>query len=307
MLVGHNAADDAAVYRLTDELAVVETVDFFTPVLDDPFDFGRVAGANALSDVYAMGARPIFALNIVGFPKKLSMDVLGEILRGGQAAAEEAGICIVGGHSIDDAEPKYGMAVTGIVHPDRVITNAGGRPGDALVLTKPLGSGMLTTAIKRGIASEPERAAVTELMVQLNRGAGAAAAAAGAHAATDITGFGLLGHLLEMTQASGTGAALDASAVPRLDGVRAYAEGGVYPGGSASNLAYVSRRIRFGDAVDDAERLILADAQTSGGLLIAIPEDRVDALLGQLAEQGVGTRAVIGRLTEGGDEVSVGC
>lgn len=298
VLVGHNAADDAAVYRLTDDIAIVETVDFFTPVVDDPYDFGRIGAANALSDVYAMGARPLFALNLVAYPKKMDLDVLGEILRGGQASADLAGIAIVGGHSIDDPEPKYGMAVTGIVHPDKVITNAGGRPGDVLVLTKPLGSGILATALKRGVATEQERIVVTELMAGLNKAAGDAAAEARVHAATDITGFGLLGHLLEMVNASGVGAEIRASAVPLLPGVIAYAADGVYPGGSAGNLSYVSEWTAFADAITEPTRLALADAQTSGGLLLAVPEEGVDALLKALIDAGVETRAVVGRLTE---------
>jgi len=296
VLVGHDATDDAAVYRLADDLAVVETVDFFTPVVDDPFDFGRIAAANALSDVYAMGARPLFALNLVAYPKKLSHDVLGEILRGGQAVCDEAGIPVVGGHSIDDPEPKYGLAVTGIVHPDLVLTNAGGQAGDRLVLTKPLGTGVLTTALKRGLATEEQRVGVTELMATLNRGAGEAAVAARVHAATDITGFGLLGHLLEMVQASGVGAEIEASAVPRLEGVRELAQQGVYPGGTSNNLRYVSAHVRFEDGVDETERLILADAQTSGGLLISIAEKKSGELLKKLKSQGVKHAAVIGRI-----------
>jgi selenide,water dikinase len=298
VLVGHNAADDAAVYKLTDDIAIVETVDFFTPIVDDPFDFGRIGAANALSDVYAMGARPLFALNLVAYPKKMDLDVLGEILRGGQATADLAGIAVVGGHSIDDPEPKYGMAVTGIVHPDRVITNAGGQPGDVLVLTKPLGSGILTTALKRGVATEAQRVEVTELMAALNKAAGDAAAEVRAHAATDITGFGLLGHLLEMANASGVGAEIRASAVPVLPGVIEYAADGVYPGGSAGNLSYVSEWTTFADAVEEPTRLALADAQTSGGLLLAVPDEDLDVLLKALMDAGVETRAVVGRLTD---------
>lgn len=298
VLVGHNAADDAAVYKLTDDIAIVETVDFFTPVVDDPYDFGRIGAANALSDVYAMGARPLFALNLVAYPKKMDLDVLGEILRGGQASADLAGIAIVGGHSIDDPEPKYGMAVTGIVHPKKVITNAGGRPGDVLVLTKPLGSGILTTALKRGVATEAERVAVTELMAGLNRAAGDVAAAVRAHAATDITGFGLLGHLLEMVNGSRVGAEIHASAVPLLPGVIECAAAGVYPGGSAGNLSYVSEWTTFEDSLDEATRLTLADAQTSGGLLLAVSEEGLDDLLTALAAAGVETHSTIGRLTD---------
>lgn len=290
---------------MSEELAIVQTVDFFTPVLDDPFDFGRVGAANALSDVYAMGARPLFALNLVAYPKELSMDVLGEILRGGQVTADAAGIAVVGGHSIDDAEPKYGMCVTGAVHPKKVLTNSGGRPGDVLVLTKPLGSGVITTALKRGLATESQRSTVTELMASLNRDAGEAALAAQASAVTDVTGFGLLGHLLELIEASDTGAEVRASAVPVLDGVIDLVADGVYPGGSASNLRWVSAKSDFDEGIDQTTRLVLADAQTSGGLLIAVPEERLDIFFEALADGTKSQAAVVGRLLEGPPRIRV--
>ena len=234
VLVGHETSDDAAVYQLSPTEAVVETVDFFTPVVDDPFLFGRIAAANAFSDIWAMGARPLFALNLVGFPvAKLPMETMGEILRGGADAAAEAGAPILGGHSIDDPEPKYGLAVTGLVHPDHILRNVGARPGDRLLLTKPLGSGIVTTAIKRGVAEPAVVDRAVAVMSALNRAAGEALAASGAvHALTDITGFGLLGHALEMAQGSGVTLRLDARAVPILEGVRALAEKDVAPGGS---------------------------------------------------------------------------
>ena len=218
VLVGFDTSDDAGVYRLRDDLAIVQTVDFFTPIVDDPFDFGRIAAANALSDVYAMGGTPLTALNLVAFSlEQLGIEVLAEILRGGAEIAAEAGVAIIGGHSIDDPEPKYGLAVSGIVHPDELLTNAGGRSGDALVLTKPLGAGAVSTAVKRGL--DAPLAEAVEVMTTLNRDASAAARAAGAHGLTDVTGFGLLGHLHELALASGLAAEVDASDVPAIDGV----------------------------------------------------------------------------------------
>jgi selenide, water dikinase len=293
-LVGHETSDDAAVYQLSPTEAVVETVDFFTPVVDDPFLFGRIAAANALSDVWAMGARPLFALNLVGFPVgKLPMDTLGEILRGGADAAAEAGAPILGGHSIDDPEPKYGLAVTGLVHPDRILRNVGARPGDAVLLTKPLGSGIVTTAIKRGVAAPAVVDRAVGVMAALNRAAGEVLAASGAvHALTDVTGFGLLGHALEMAQGSGVTLRLDARAVPILDGVRALAEEDVAPGGTRANLAWVSPHVRFDDAIDGPLRLMLADAQTNGGLLAAVAPERLDAVLRALQQASVQTWVV---------------
>jgi selenide,water dikinase len=264
-------------------------VDFFTPVVDDPYWFGRIAAANAFSDIWAMGARPLFALNIVGFPvKALPVEMLAEILRGGSEAAALAGAPVLGGHSIDDPEPKYGMAVTGLVHPDRILRNVGARPGDQLLLTKPLGSGILTTAIKRGIATEAEVASVTETMAALNRAAGEVLAASGAVTAlTDVTGFGLLGHAWEMAEGSGAVLRIDAARVPVLPGVRAHAEKGVLPGGSQANLEWARPHVRFGAAVDGVLQRILADAQTNGGLLAAVREDRLEAVRGLLADRGV--------------------
>jgi selenide,water dikinase len=289
-LVGHDTRDDAAVYALEgSEDAVVETVDFFTPVVDDPYWFGRIAAANAFSDVWAMGARPLFALNLVGWPvKTLSMDMLGEVLRGGAETARLAGAPILGGHSIDDPEPKYGMAVTGIVKQDRVLRNVGARPGDRLLLTKPLGSGIATTAIKRGIATKALVDAVIELMAGLNRAAGEALAASGAvHALTDVTGFGLLGHAWEMAEGSGVALRLRAGAVPVLAGILDLAAQDVLPGGSKANLAWVKPNVRFGAAVPPPLEAVLADAQTNGGLLAAVDAARADAVLVALREAGV--------------------
>jgi selenide, water dikinase len=306
-LVGHETHDDAAVYRLSDTEAIVETVDFFTPVVDDPFLFGRIAAANALSDIWAMGARPLFALNLVGFPvAKLPLDTLGEILRGGADAAQEAGIPILGGHSIDDPEPKYGMAVTGIVHPDRVLRNVGARAGDRLLLTKPLGSGIVTTAIKRGIADADLVQRTVRVMAALNLKAGEVLAASGAvHALTDVTGFGLLGHAWEMAQGSAASLRLRLAAIPVLDGVRALAAQDVVPGGSKANLAWVAPHVRFDEAVDAPTRAVLADAQTNGGLLAAIAPDRFEAVMDALRQAGVQAHAIGEVLAAAGGEARI--
>jgi selenide,water dikinase len=280
------------VYRLRDDLALVHTVDFFTPIVDDPFDFGRIAATNALSDIYAMGATPVSALNLVAFSlNDLGEDVLLEILRGGAAVAAEAGVAVLGGHSIEDAEPKFGMAVTGIVHPDEVLTNAGGVAGDTLVLTKPLGAGAVSTALKRGVADAPLAEAV-RVMTTLNRDASIAARAAGAHGLTDVTGFGLLGHLHELAAASGVAAVLDANAVPAIEGVLSLLEDPderAVAGGTRRNRAYASEFSSFGDGVSSARRWLVCDAMTSGGLLAAVPAGAADQVPG----------AVVGRLVEG--------
>ncbi len=288
-LVGHETHDDAAVYSLSPTEAIVETVDFFTPVVDDPYWFGRIAAANAFSDIWAMGARPLFALNLVGFPvQNLPIEILSEILRGGSEAAQEAGAPILGGHSIDDPEPKYGLAVTGVVHPQRILRNVGARPGDRVLLTKPLGSGILATAIKRGIASAQVVERATALMARLNKVAGEVLAATGTvHALTDVTGFGLLGHAWEMAEGSRVSMRLEASRVPVLDGVRALAEKDVLPGGTKANLAWVRPHVRFGPGIAPAMEWVLADAQTNGGLLAAVPPDVADRTLRLLADAGV--------------------
>lgn len=285
-MVGDNPADDAAVYRLSDDLALVQTVDFFTPIVDDPYDFGRIAAANALSDVYACGGEPLNALNIVTFPvKTVSLDILAEILRGGADTAARAGISIVGGHTVDDAEPKYGLAVTGTVDPRALITTRGAEPGDALILTKPLGTGTIATALKSGLASDAHLAHAVRWMAMLNRRAGAALGPAGAHAATDITGFGLLGHLLDLCRASGVSAELRSGAVPLLPGAWRYATAGAVPAGTLANLEYAGDDVRWNGAVEE-ERLLLADPQTSGGLLIALPESAVPQLVTALGTEG---------------------
>jgi selenide, water dikinase len=291
LLVGSATGDDAALWRISDELALVQTVDFFTPVVDDPYDFGRIAAANALSDVYAMGGRPLTALNLVAWPlEQLGADALGAVLRGGVDVVREAGAEVVGGHSIDDPEPKYGLAVTGAVHPDRAITNAGGRAGDALVLTKPLGAGAIVTARKRGQAGDELLARAVETMAALNADAGAAAVAAGATAMTDVTGFGLLGHLHGLARESGLAARVDAAAVPALEGVEALLEDdGAVSGGSRRNREYADGFATFAAGVAPWRARLVCDATTSGGLLVAVDPARAGELPGP----------VVGRLAEG--------
>jgi selenide,water dikinase len=293
-LVGHETRDDAAVYRLSATEAIVETVDFFTPVVDDPFLFGRIAAANAFSDIWAMGARPLFALNLVGFPAgKLPLETLAEVLRGGSSAAEEAGVPVLGGHSIDDPEPKYGMAVTGLVHPEKILRNVGARPGDRLLLTKPLGSGIVTTGIKRGVADQDLVERTVRVMASLNKAAGEALAASGAvHALTDVTGFGLLGHAWEMAEGSGVAFRLRSSSIPVLAGVHALAARDIAPGGSKANLAWVGPHVRFDEALDGPTRLVLADAQTNGGLLAAVSPDHLEAVQDALERAGVQAAAI---------------
>jgi selenide,water dikinase len=272
LLVGHESADDAAVYQLSESLAIVTTVDFFTPIVDDPYDFGRIAATNALSDVYAMGGRPLTALNLVAYSlEQLGDGPLREILRGGADVAAAAGIAIVGGHSIDDREPKYGLAVTGVVDPRRLLRNSTARVGDALYLTKPIGGGVASTAAKRGLAAEELVRAAVEVMTTLNRDASAAALAADASAVTDVTGFGLLGHLHELALASGVAAEVSAEAVPAIAGVMDLLASDQPPiaGGSRRNREWVEPWVEWDAAVDKARRWLLCDAMTSGGLLVA--------------------------------------
>jgi selenide,water dikinase len=273
LLVGLDPADDAAVYKLSDELALVQTLDFFTPIVDDPRDFGRIAATNALSDIYAMGARPLLALNIVAFSlEALGGEVLAEILAGGAEVAAAAGVAIGGGHSIDDPEPKYGMTVSGVVHPDELLTAAGAQPGDELYLTKPVGGGLITTGAKRGIAEPGWIESAVEAMTTLNAEAAAAARACGAHALTDVTGFGLLGHLHEVCEASGVGVEIDAAAVPALPGaLELAASGEAEAGGSRRNAEDAERFAFWGADVAPERRALLTDAMTSGGLLAAVP------------------------------------
>ncbi len=284
-------------------MAIVQTVDYFTPVVDDPYTFGQITAANALSDIYAMGAKPLLVLNIIGFPVKLlPLDVLVEILKGGADKIKEAGAIVAGGHSIEDNEPKYGMAVTGIVHPDRVITNAGARPGDVLILTKPLGTGIINTAIKGKLADDSARRAAVELMTALNDRAARVMSEVGVRACTDVTGFGLLGHLYEMLAASGAGGRIHLDKVPLLEQVRSLAEIGMVPGGAYRNLEYLEQWLRWDSSLDDLDKLILADPQTSGGLLIAVPGEKAGHFMELLLESGV-NGALIGEVIEAGEPV----
>jgi selenide,water dikinase len=305
-LVGFNTNDDAAVYRVAPGLALVSTVDFFPPVVDDPYQFGAIAAANALSDIYAMGAKPLFALNLVGFPKDRPLEELSQILAGGQAKADEAGIPILGGHSVQDPEPKYGLAVTGQVHPKKVLTNAGAKPGDVLMLTKPLGSVIATTAIKRGVASEELTERVVALMSELNKKAGEVFASGKfkVNALTDVTGYGLLGHLLEMMTGAKAKALLDLERIPIISEVPALAQQGVVPGGTKSNLAHVAKKVRFPKGLPEDIQWVLADAQTNGGLLAAVPARDVAKAYRALERAGVDV-ALIGEVAEGRTGIEV--
>lgn len=276
LLVGLGAPDDAAVYRLSDDLALIQTVDFFTPIVDTPYEYGAIAAANALSDVYAMGGEVLFALNLAAFPPDLPADLLAEILRGGADIVRSVGAAIAGGHTIQDKEPKYGLAVTGAVHPNRIFTKGGARPGDVLILTKPLGTGTITTAVKRGAVEAAHLEAAIASMMRLNRVAAQAAQAAGVRAATDITGFGLLGHASEMADASGVRLRIRFDALPWLPGALKYAEEWIFAGGAHSNHAFYNPLVTYTRPVADWQETLLHDPQTSGGLLIAVPADRLE-------------------------------
>ena len=301
LLVGLETGDDAAVYKLDQERALVCTVDFFPPVVDDPFSYGAVAAANSLSDVYAMGGRPLFALNIVGFPADLPKDILVEILRGGHAKAQEAGCLIVGGHTVDDREPKYGLAVVGLVAPGQEITNAGAKAGDKLILTKPLGTGIITTAGKQGMVDPQVLDETIRIMSALNAGASAAMIKVGVNAATDVTGFGLIGHLKGMMAASGTKASVYLPRVPAIPGVWPLIEEGIAPGGTHRNLNSMGPSVHWHPDVTLKEKLFLCDAQTSGGLLISLPGEKATSLLQELKSAGVEGAVVIGEVTPGED------
>lgn len=300
LLVGLETSDDAAVYRLRPDLAAVLTTDFFTPIVDDAYDWGRIAATNALSDVYAMGGTPLLALNLVGWPADdLPLDLLARVLAGGADVVRDAGALLAGGHTITDPEPKYGLAVLGVVDPEQVLTNRDARSGDVLVLTKPIGVGVVASALKRGAAPADLVARAIDLMTTSNALARDAAVAArpAVHAATDITGFGLLGHLRELVLASGVSARVDVHAVPVLEGVRSLVAGGMVSGGTHRNHTWVSEVTDWGSSGDE-EQLVLSDAQTSGGLLLAVAPDAVDALVADLGERGAPAAAVIGQLTD---------
>ena len=296
LLVGIATGDDAAVYKMSEDLAIISTVDFFPPIVDDPFKFGEIAATNALSDVYAMGGKPVIALNIVGFPVDLPHEILGRILSGGASKAQEAGVLIVGGHTVDDAEPKYGMSVTGVVHPGEQVTNAGAKPGDILVLTKPIGTGIITTAGKQERVSAETLNRAVSIMSELNRKPAEAMMHVGVNACVDVTGFGLLGHLRLIAQGSGVSARVKASNVPVIEGVHELLEMGIAPGGTHRNLESLDGVVDWHEDITDQTQILLADAQTSGGLLIAVAPEKKDALLEALEDVGVQTRAVIGEI-----------
>ncbi len=296
LLVGTETGDDAGVYRIGDDKALALTVDFFPPIVDDPFSYGAIAVANSLSDVYAMGGKPILGLNIVGFPVDQPKEILGDILKGGYTKAQEAGCLIVGGHTVDDAEPKYGLAVVGMVEPGSQITNAGAKPGDALVLTKPIGTGVITTAGKQGVASEQTVSRAVAVMSALNRAASETMMKVGVNACTDVTGFGLIGHLNSMMKGSDASAVIELSAVPVIPGVWELLEQGIAPGGTHRNLNSMEGKVHWDDSLTDNDKLLLCDAQTSGGLLISLPAAKSDQLLRELNAVGVADAAVIGRV-----------
>ncbi len=300
--MGTETSDDAAVYQLDGGLAIVQTVDYITPVVDDPYSCGQIAAANSLSDIYAMGATPLFALNIVGFPVGLlPLSVLEEILRGGADKVREAGACIIGGHSIDDPEPKYGLVVTGLIDPTKIVKNSTARIGDDLILTKPLGLGIITTGIKREKVGKATIDAAVELMATLNREASRAMVEVGAHACTDVTGFGLLGHLHEMTSGARVGARVFLSRVPVISEAWGLIRSGICPGGTQRNRDSLREAVVWNPEIRDEAQLILCDAQTSGGLLIAVPKDRTATLIERLHSYQVPAATLIGEVIEDPD------
>ena len=300
LLVGLAEGDDAAVYRMDDGLALIQTVDFFPPIVDDPYTFGQIAVANAVSDVYAMGGRPLLGLNIVGFPVSLPKEILVDILKGGADKAKEAGLLIVGGHTVDDEEPRYGLAVTGVIKPGAQVTNAGAQPGDLLMLTKPIGTGIITTAGKQQRVRTEVLDGAIEAMNSLNRDASEAMIKVGVNACVDVTGFGLIGHLLNMLDASDVCARIAFHQVPLLRGVTELVEKGIVPGGTRRNLASAERVVGWAPDTDETKKLLLCDAQTSGGLLMAVAPDRREQLLAELDVHGVKGTAVIGEILDPG-------
>ncbi len=298
LLVGLEVSDDAAVYKINDQVAVIQTLDFFPPVVDDAYDYGAVAAANAMSDVYAMGGEVALALNICGFPPDLPTGVVTEILRGGAEKVAEAGGVLAGGHTLDDKEPKYGLAVMGLVHPDRVLTKAGARPGDVLVLTKPLGVGIITTALKGGVADPAHVAAAVETMKKLNRRAARLIQRVGVHACTDITGFALLGHGCEMAEKSGVGLRFRAGQIPFLKGARQYADAWLFPGGTCNNERAYEHAVRFGPGISEEMQQLLYTPETSGGLLIAVPAQKLEELTALFSAEGQ-EHWTIGEVVEG--------
>ena len=303
LLVGNETSDDAGVYQLTDSIALIQTVDYFTPIVDDPYMFGQIAAANSLSDVYAMGGDPKTVMNIVGYPiKKLGPEMLTEILRGAADKVKEAGALTVGGHSVDDQEPKFGLSVTGLVHPDKVWKNVGAKPGDLLVLTKPIGVGIMTTGIKRCVVTPEQEQVVTETMAMLNKTAAEVLRNYHPHAVTDITGFGLLGHCSEMARGSQVSFEITYKDVPVLEGTLELAKDGIIPGGSKSNHKWLGNDVDYADILSD-EQLILCDAVTSGGLLVSLPADEAEQYVRDLHQNGLKFASIIGRVNEQDEKV----
>ncbi len=303
LLVGHETSDDAGVYKLTDDIALIQTIDYFTPIVDDPYMFGQIAAANALSDVYAMGGEPKTVLNIVGYPvKKLGPDMLAEILRGAGDKVKEAGAVTIGGHSIDDQEPKFGLSVTGLAHPEAIWKNVGAEPGDVLVLSKPIGVGIMTTGIKRSAVTAEQEQAVTDTMALLNKSAADALKSFTPHAVTDVTGFGLLGHGSEIARGSNVSFEISLSKVPVLDGTYDLAAKGVVPGGSKSNHKWLEDDVHYED-ISNEEQLVLCDAITSGGLLVSLPESEAEKYVEALRNKGLDHSAIIGKVTEKQDKL----
>lgn len=298
LLVGLEVSDDAAIYKINDEVAVIQTLDFFTPVVDDPYDYGAIAAANAMSDIYAMGGEVTLALNICGFPSDLPPDIIAEILRGGAEKVVEAGGALAGGHTVDAKEPTYGLSVMGLVHPDRVLTKGGARPGDALVLTKPLGVGIITTVLKAEMAEADHVAAAVESMKTLNRQAAQLVQKVGVHACTDVTGFALLGHGYEMAERSDARFRLYFEKIPFLDGAKRYAEDNLFPGGSCNNRDAYERWVDFAPSISEEMQLLLFTPETSGGLLVAVPPERLDTLTALFTEAGHPCW-VVGEVVEG--------
>ena len=299
LIVGIETAEDAGVYKLREDLAIVLTLDFFTPIVDDPYTFGQVAAANSLSDVYAMGGKPIVAMNIVCFPiNKMDISILQDILKGGLDKMREAEVLLVGGHSVEDNELKYGLSVTGTIHPEKVLTNKGARTGDKLILTKPLGTGIINTALKGGLAHEDSVAESIKCMTTLNKKAAELMTEVEVHACTDITGFGLLGHACEMVEGQDVGMVIYSSAVPILPGTEHLAQMGLIPGGTIRNRDFRIPMIDRATQISDEHLLILFDAQTSGGLLISVPEQDAQSLLERLHQEGVEAAAIVGEVVE---------
>lgn len=305
LIVGFDTSDDALVYQVRDDLAVVQTVDFFPPIVDDPYQYGQIAAANSLSDIYAMGAEPSIAMNLICFPTCLPMDVMAKILQGGYSKVAEAGAIIAGGHTIEDPEPKYGLCVTGFIHPDQVLRNSDCREGDLLVLTKPLGIGVLTTAMKAQITEEPTNQAVIEAMSTLNKyGKDVMMEVGGVHACTDVTGFGLIGHASEMAKGSNLTIELYSEEIPLLPQAAEFAKMGIIPSGAYSNMAFVEQDLQIDPAVPQYMLDLMADPQTSGGLLISLPEDKAQELVKKLEGKTLCNR-IVGKVTAKGEKAVV--